>query len=102
MATLQAELKKLLPNQRKNGRLGAAQDREPIPGGQGEGLRESTNQVSTISGGGVDWPLTETPATRTLHPINVITSSDGLFVWEYQHVDQITFTDAGSVNLEDG
>lgn len=92
MGNLTRELKKLLPPTRKRGRLAAAQDRTPIPAGQGVGKRVSTSGVST--GGGVASPLTEKAATRTYHPFEVVTGSDGLEAVVYAPIDATTVVDA--------
>lgn len=80
-------------------KLGAAKERQPIPAGSATStLRE--RQPEGSGGGGIASPLTEDTGTRTLHATTALQSSDGLFVWEYQHIDTLTFTDADGATVE--
>lgn len=46
------------------------------------------------TGGGISSPLTETPGTRTFHPVRTITTTDGLFVFAMARTATVTMTDA--------
>lgn len=46
------------------------------------------------TGGGISSPLTETPDTRTFHPVRTITTTDGLFVFAMARTATVTMTDA--------
>lgn len=50
-------------------------------------------------GGGIASPLTETPDTRTLHPVKTIFSSDGLLAFVFQRTATITMTDANNAEV---
>jgi hypothetical protein len=78
-------------------KLEPAKERQPIAGKSSVSTKK---EIPASTGGGIASPLTETPATRTLHATNALQSSDGLFVWEYQHIDKLTFTDADTVTVE--
>jgi hypothetical protein len=51
--------------------------------------------AAAATGGGIASPLTEPSyAAREFHPVQTLTSSDGLFVWELEPIKKIVMTDA--------
>lgn len=50
-------------------------------------------------GGGIASPLTETPDTRTLHPVKTVFSSDGLLAFAFQRTATVTMTDANNAEV---
>ena len=67
-----------------------------VPAGQGRGVYKAPPSTAT---GGLSSPLTET-GTREYHPVTILTSSDGIFTLQVEHVKKLFMTDANSVEHE--
>lgn len=78
--------------QRERGTLSYVQPRGAQPGKRG--YVEAEQQAPAASGGGgIASPLTETDNSRTYHPPQVVTSSDGVFTFYVEPVASATFVD---------
>lgn len=89
MPSLQDDLKSVVSDGRAAKRLPSAPARTAI--GPGTGLARD----SAAAGGGIASPLTEPDYTaREWHPVQTITSTDGLFVLEVSYLKAVSMLDA--------
>ena len=90
MSDLERDLAALLnPKPRGNGRLKPLSGRGPLPGRIGIGRPTVTETAMA----GIASPLTEVAGTRTYHPTQTLTSSDGYTTWEVEPTKEISLVD---------
>lgn len=68
----------------------------PLPASQGRGVYERKGRASS---GGMASPLTET-GERIYHPAVLLTTTDGIFTLQVQHVAQLHMTDVDGTEHE--
>ncbi len=92
--TLRSDLRRLIPRDHSTRRLGPAPERSAIPSGQSVGRSASPLDGARPSGGGISWPLVEDTDGRAYYPpVDMLTSSDGLFVLEGEPIKILSLTD---------
>ncbi|MCP4366344.1 MAG: hypothetical protein GY800_13755 [Planctomycetes bacterium] len=75
---------------KKTTSMAAGKTRLPISGGSRTAFAEGTADT----GGGISWPLVEDTDGRTYYdPVDMLTSSDGLFVLEGEPIETLSLTD---------
>lgn len=92
------DLSQLIPPTREPPTLRREDPLPPIPARRG--YIERNAQPGRSAGGGIASPLIEGSETlpaeieRTYHPVETVTSTDGIFVWELRPVASVTMIDA--------
>ncbi len=90
------DINRLAKPERQRKPLRAVQPVGAVPATRG---RADYNEPAATSGGGIASPLTET-GVREYYPVTLLTSSDGIFTLQVEHVKKLFMTDANSVEHE--
>ncbi len=72
---------------------------QPVGGLPASRGRADYKEPAATSAGGIASPLTET-GVREYHPVTLLTSSDGIFTLQVEHVKKLFMTDANNAEHE--
>ncbi|PWG61780.1 hypothetical protein [Sediminicurvatus halobius] len=90
--TIREEMRRLQSLEPQRARLRPLENPGPVPAGVGVG-----EAAQGGSGAGIASPLTERdPSQRTYHPVRTITTSDGLFQFDWQPLASLVMEDANA------
>lgn len=99
MTDLVSDINRLAREPKKRGTLEDVPDPDAIGESVSAGYEEDESTQTT--GGGIASPLVENNNERTYHGmLKYLTSSDGLFVLEYQDIASTVFTDNNGETVE--
>ena len=93
-SSLKRDLNSLETGARRTSQLRTIESRGARPATKGRADWTQDKEPAT-GGGGIASPLTEASyAAREFHPAQALSTSDGLFVWEFEPLKKVVMTDA--------